>query len=168
MMTGVSAGMAVRRDRFWIGVGQRAVALLAVAAGIFTLWYRHTYNVWPGQDASARVHWCGRDYESFSGPAQIRQQISSREHFSIHPVGQYPPLGSPARNCSPRSSSARSGHRSARRHCAPWWSTCPPARIGIGSTPLRAARDALTATVTATPPHTGPTRLTTAPRTAES
>src|SRR5690348_13716557 len=93
MMTGVSASKAVGRDRFWTGVAQRAVALLVVAAGIFTLWYRQTYNVWPGQDASARVHWCGRDYESFSSPAQTRQQISSREHFLIHPVGQYPPLG---------------------------------------------------------------------------
>jgi hypothetical protein len=38
------------------------------------------------------VHWCGRDYESFSGAPQTQRQISSREHFVIRPVGQYPLL----------------------------------------------------------------------------
>ena len=66
--------------------------LTVIAAGGTAIWYRHTYNVWPGQGASTRVHWCGRDYESFGGPPQTRQQISSRQHFLIHPVGEYPPL----------------------------------------------------------------------------
>jgi hypothetical protein len=92
MMTGVSAIIARRGERFWIRVAQRAAALVLVAAGIVALWYRQTYNVWPGQGASARVHWCGRDYESFGRPPQTRRQISSREHFLIRPVGQYPPL----------------------------------------------------------------------------
>ena len=91
-MTSVSAITARRGKRFWTGVAQRAVALVLVAAGIFALWYRKTYNVWPGQGASARVHWCGRNYESFGGPPQTQRQISSRDHFLIHPVGQYPPL----------------------------------------------------------------------------
>ena len=91
-MTGVSAITAWRGKRSWTGVAQRAVALVLVAAGIFALWYRMTYNVWPGQGASARVHWCGRNYESFGGPPQTQRQISSRDHFLIHPVGQYPPL----------------------------------------------------------------------------
>jgi len=65
---------------------------VVVAAGIFALWYRGTYNVWPGQEASTRVHWCGRDYESFGGTPQTQRQISSQEHFLIRPVGQYPPL----------------------------------------------------------------------------
>jgi hypothetical protein len=92
MMTGVSAITARRGGRFWTGVAQRAVALMLVAAGVFALWYRQTYNVWPGQSASARVHWCGRDYESFGGPPQTQRQISSRDHFLIRAVGQYPPL----------------------------------------------------------------------------
>lgn len=92
MMTGVSAITARRSGRFWTGVAQRAMALVLVAAGVFALWYRQTYNVWPGQSASARVHWCGRDYESFGGPPQTQRQISSRDHFLIRPVGQYPPL----------------------------------------------------------------------------
>ena len=88
-MAAITAG---RGKRFWTGVAQRAVALVLVAAGIFAVWYRMTYNVWPGQGASARVHWCGRNYESFGGPPQTQRQISSRDHFLIHPVGQYPPL----------------------------------------------------------------------------
>jgi hypothetical protein len=91
-MTSVSAITARRGKRFWTGVAQSAVALVLVAAGIFALWYRKTYNVWPGQGASARVHWCGRNYESFGGPSQTQRQISTRDHFLIHPVGQYPPL----------------------------------------------------------------------------
>jgi hypothetical protein len=69
------------------------VALVVVAAGLFALWYRQTYNVWPGQNAADRLHWCGRDYQSSAGPPQTRQQISSRDHFLIRPVGRYPPLG---------------------------------------------------------------------------
>ena len=88
-MSAITAG---RGERFWTRATQRAAALTLIAAGIFALWYRHTYNVWPGQGASARVHWCGRDYESFGGPPQTQRQISSREHFLIRPVGRYPPL----------------------------------------------------------------------------
>jgi hypothetical protein len=88
MMTDVSASTVKPSTR----IAVRILVLLVIAAGGITLWYRHTYNVWPGQGASARVHWCGRDYESFGGPPQTRQQISSRQHFLIHPVGQYPPL----------------------------------------------------------------------------
>ena len=91
-MSGVSAITAIRGARFWIRVAQRAAALLVVAAGIFALWYRGTYNVWPGQEASTRIHWCGRDYESFGGTPQTQRQISLQEHFLIRPVGQYPPL----------------------------------------------------------------------------
>jgi hypothetical protein len=88
MMTGVSAITVRPGTRF----AARILILTAIAAGIFALWYRHTYNVWPAQSASGRVHWCGRDYESFSGPPQTQRQISSREHFVIRPVGRYPPL----------------------------------------------------------------------------
>src|SRR5271169_714882 len=91
-MSGVSAITAIRGARFWIRVAQRAAAPVVVAAGICTLWYRGTYNVWPGQEASTRIHWCGRDYESFGGTPQTQRQISSQEHFLIRPVGQYPPL----------------------------------------------------------------------------
>jgi hypothetical protein len=89
---GVSAITAMRSARFRIRVAQRAAALVVVAAGIFTLWYRQTYNVWPVQEASTRIHWCGRDYESSGGTPQTQQQISSQGHFLIRPVGQYPLL----------------------------------------------------------------------------
>jgi hypothetical protein len=89
MMTGVSTVLAMRGARFWIGVSGGAVALAIVFAG----WYRLAYNVWPGMGASARVHWCGRNYEYFGGPAQSWRQISSQSPLPIHAVGLYPPLG---------------------------------------------------------------------------
>jgi hypothetical protein len=91
-MSGVSASTARRGERFWIRVAQRAVALVVVAVGILTLWYRQTYNVWPGQEASTRIHWCGRDFQSFGSPPETQRQISSEDHFLIRQVGQYPPL----------------------------------------------------------------------------
>ena len=91
-MSGVSASTARRGERFWIMVAQRAVALVVVAVGILTLWYRQTYNVWPGQEASTRIHWCGRDFQSFGGPPETQRQITSEDHVQIRPVGQYPPL----------------------------------------------------------------------------
>jgi hypothetical protein len=93
MMTSVSGIMAMRGKRLWIKAVRGVLALMVVAAGGIVVWYRQAYNVWPGQEASARVRWCGRDYESFSSAPQTRKQISAQEHFLIRPVGQYPPLG---------------------------------------------------------------------------
>ena len=89
MMTGVSALMTMRGARFWIRAGSGVLALAIVFAG----WYRWVYNVWPGQGASARVHWCGRNYEHFGGPGRSWRQISSQERRPIHAVGMYPPFG---------------------------------------------------------------------------
>jgi hypothetical protein len=89
MMTGVSTLMAMRGGRFWIRAGSSVLALAIVFVG----WYRLVYNVWPGMSASARVHWCGRNYEYFGGPAQNWRQISSQAPWPIHAVGLYPPLG---------------------------------------------------------------------------
>lgn len=83
------------RARFWIRAASGVLAVAIVAAGGFTLWYRTTYNVWPGMGASDRVHWCGRDYESSGDPAQSWQQISRQAPWPIHAVGLYPPLGWP-------------------------------------------------------------------------
>ena len=80
--------MAMRGARFWIRAGSSVLALAIVFAG----WYRWVYNVWPGQGASARVHWCGRDYQS-GGPVQSWRQISSKVPLPIRAVGLYPPLG---------------------------------------------------------------------------
>ncbi|MGH3288557.1 MAG: hypothetical protein ACRDPD_28395 [Streptosporangiaceae bacterium] len=44
--------------------------VLLFTVGGFLLWYRAIYNVFPGQSADARVHWCGRDYDMDSIPAQ--------------------------------------------------------------------------------------------------
>jgi hypothetical protein len=92
MMTGVSAMTVRRGERFWTRVAQRAVTVVLVAAGIFALWYRQTYNVWPGQAASARVHWCGRDYQ-YQDATQTWRQITSQARWRVRAVSWYPPLG---------------------------------------------------------------------------
>lgn len=89
MMTGVSSSTAGPGTHF---VARIAVGLLAVAV-VAGIWYRQTYDVWPGQEASARVHWCGRNYENSGGPLKTWQQITSQERLPIRPVGKYPPLG---------------------------------------------------------------------------
>jgi hypothetical protein len=91
MMTVVSASTARPGARFVARIATGLLALVVVAA----IWYRQTYNVWPGQRASTRVHWCGRDYEAFGGPPKTWQQITSQQQLPIRPVGQYPPLGWP-------------------------------------------------------------------------
>lgn len=89
MMTGVSASTAGHGTHFAARIAAGLLALAVVAA----IWYRQTYDVWPGQEASARVHWCGRDYENSGGPSKTWQQITSQERLPIRPVGRYPPLG---------------------------------------------------------------------------
>jgi hypothetical protein len=81
--------MATHGTRFAARIGAGLLALVVVAA----IWYRQTYSVWPGQAASARVHWCGRNYENAGGPPKTWQQISSPARSPIRPVGRYPPLG---------------------------------------------------------------------------
>jgi hypothetical protein len=51
-------------------------------AGAFVFWYRATYNVLPGQGASTRVHWCGRDYE-WTGTTMTWAQASAQEHTDV-------------------------------------------------------------------------------------
>jgi hypothetical protein len=68
------------------------VTVLAAAAG-FTFWYRAAYNVMPGQGASSRVHWCGRDYGSVGSSPRTWQQISAQQRSPVRAVGRYPPLG---------------------------------------------------------------------------
>jgi hypothetical protein len=70
----------------WIRAGSSVLALAIVFAG----WYRLVYNVWPGLGASARVHWCGRNYEYFGAPAQSWRQISSQAPWPIHTVWPVP------------------------------------------------------------------------------
>lgn len=93
MMAGVSTLTAARGGRLWARVAGGALVLMVAAAGGFAVRYRAVYNVWPVQGASARVHWCGRDYESFGGPPRSWRQISAQEPVPIHAVGVYPPLG---------------------------------------------------------------------------
>lgn len=73
-----------------IAVGALAVAL-ATGAG-FAVWYRTTYWVWPGQGASDRVHWCGRDYQLQPGRTETWRQISAQQSWPVHVVGLFPPL----------------------------------------------------------------------------
>jgi hypothetical protein len=68
------------------------LALIIIAAGIFAAWYRTSYNVWPGQRADTRVHWCGRDYQQDGSP-QTWRQVTAGTSYPVRAVGEYPPLG---------------------------------------------------------------------------
>ena len=65
--------------------------LACVLGAGLAVWYRTTYWVWPGQGASDRVHWCGRDYQR-SGVTWTRRQIAVNEPWPVHVVAQFPPL----------------------------------------------------------------------------
>src|SRR5215469_4253950 len=90
MMTDVSAVLAARGMRLAIRLGLAFLVMIVVAAGFFLVVYRSTYNVWPGQGASTRVHWCGRDYENSSGATLSWSDVN--QPFPVRFVGQYPPL----------------------------------------------------------------------------
>jgi hypothetical protein len=69
------------------------VVLAVFAVGGFVFWYRAYYNIWPGQDATARVHWCERDYQNDGGPPQTWAQVTAGTRFPVRAAGRYPPLG---------------------------------------------------------------------------
>jgi hypothetical protein len=71
------------------------VVLVVFAAGGFVFWYRAYYNIFPGQDATARVHWCERDYQNDGGPPETWRQVTAGWRFAVRGVGRYPPLGWP-------------------------------------------------------------------------
>jgi hypothetical protein len=66
--------------------------VVVLAAGAFVFWYRATYNVLPGQGASSRVHWCGRDYE-WAGGTSTWAQLATQTGGHPALVAHYPPLG---------------------------------------------------------------------------
>lgn len=68
--------------------------------------YRAIYHVWPGQGASSRISWCGRDYDDYGSPAQsLRQITGSNPGYRL--AGEFrEPLGLSSRQvvssgCSP-------------------------------------------------------------------
>jgi hypothetical protein len=90
----MSAIATTQRPRPLPAVGCSLLAL-SVAAGGFTLWYRAHYNIWPGQDATARVAWCGRDYQNDGPPTETWRQVSAESRSPARAFGRYPPLGLP-------------------------------------------------------------------------
>ena len=68
------------------------LALVIVAAAAFAVWYRASYNIWPGQRADARVHWCERDYQEDGSPQPWRQ-VTAGTSYPVRAVGDYRPLG---------------------------------------------------------------------------
>lgn len=89
----MSARIAPGQSRVATRIAVGAVALIVVTAAVLALGYREAYNVWPGQAADARVHWCGRDYENSRGAPLTRRQMSAHEPFPVRLVAHYPPLG---------------------------------------------------------------------------
>lgn len=91
-MTARSAHITRPGMRILIRIAAGFVTLIFVAAALGAVVYRTTYNVWPGQSASAWVHWCGRDYENFGGAPDSRQQMAATGPVRVRLVAQYPPL----------------------------------------------------------------------------
>ena len=91
----MSAQQPEQRPRLLRTVAYCSLALIVVAAGCFALWYRSNYWIWPGQDATARVHWCERDYQNDGPPAETWRQVSAASRWPVRDVGRYPPLGLP-------------------------------------------------------------------------
>jgi hypothetical protein len=89
----MSARIAPGWSRVTTRIAAGVLALAAVTAAVAAVGYRQASNVWPGQAADARVHWCGRDYENFGGAPDTWQQMSAQEPFRVRLVAQYPPLG---------------------------------------------------------------------------
>lgn len=75
-------------------VRMSALILIAAIAAI-TLWYKMTYAIWPGQEAGARIHWCGRDYNQGQGSPLTLQQVQVQARAPVAVVGDYPPLPGP-------------------------------------------------------------------------
>ena len=131
----------VGSTRAWAMLTYGAVVAVLVIAGGFTFWYRAAYNVMPGQSASTRVHWCGRDYESSGSPPQTWRQISGQQRLPLRAVGHYPPLGLGGQECLPGLPQKRSGRPSGRRWPARRSSTCARDQTSMWRTPLRAVPD---------------------------
>jgi hypothetical protein len=74
------------------------IVLILFGVGGYVLWYRANYNIFPGQDATARVHWCERDYQNFGDPPQTWGQVTARNQYPVRDVGRYPPLGVPGQD----------------------------------------------------------------------
>jgi len=74
------------------------IVLVVFAVGAYVFWYRATYNILPGQDATARVHWCERDYQNFGDLPQTWGQVTARNQYPVRDVGRYPPLGVPGQD----------------------------------------------------------------------
>jgi hypothetical protein len=115
MMISVSASMAMHGTRPAAKIASALLALIVLAAGGIAIWYRQTYNVWPGQGASGRVHWCGRDYENFGGPNQAGSRSPPSSGCRSARPGNTRRLAGHDRNCSPPPSPRRSRLPSTHR-----------------------------------------------------
>jgi hypothetical protein len=91
----MGATTAARRSRWRAQVIYGVVVLVIFTVGSFAAWYRVYYNIWPGQDATARVHWCERDYQNDGGTPETWHQVTAESRFPVRGFGRYPPLGLP-------------------------------------------------------------------------
>lgn len=91
----MSATAATQRPRLLPTVAYSLLTLIIVAVGGSALWYRAYYNIWPGQDATARVRWCERDYQNDGPPPGTWRQVSAESRSPVRAFGRYPPLGLP-------------------------------------------------------------------------
>jgi hypothetical protein len=86
----LQSGRARRHARQAASLTLVTICLLVLG---FSAWYRQTYWVFPGQSASQRLHWCGRDYQALPGAPMTWRQISAQEPWPVRVIGFFPPLG---------------------------------------------------------------------------
>ena len=143
MMTSVSAIMAMRGRRLRVTAVRGALGAYGCGCG------RHRRLVPPDLQRVARPAGLRSRALVRAGLRVLPQRAAdpaadllAGDIFPDLPRGSVPAawMVTPG-SCSPQSSSARSGDRSARRHCARWWSTSAPAQMNIRPTALKAARD---------------------------
>jgi hypothetical protein len=91
----MSATPATQRPPLLPTVVYSLLTLIIVAAVGSAFWYRAYYNIWPGQDATARVTWCERHYENDGAPTETWRQVSAGSRWPVRAFGRYPPLGLP-------------------------------------------------------------------------
>jgi hypothetical protein len=97
---GLSAAAAERHARRRADLIYCLIVLLLAAVASSAVWYRTYYNIWPGQAATARVHWCERDYQNDGSPPQTWAQVTAEWQVPVRAFGLYPPLGLPRRHLS--------------------------------------------------------------------
>ena len=83
--------MTPRTRTLWRNGTSTGAVCLLLAAFAAALWYGATYHAFPGMVPTV-VHWCGRDYETVSGPRNWAQVTAAERPRQVRVLGSYPPI----------------------------------------------------------------------------